>query len=496
MSDLRSVLDGRAAGVLLHVTSLPSPGPAGRLDGHAERFVDWLAEAGFRVWQVLPLGPTHADHSPYLSLSAFAGNPAFISLERLRDDPLLRDTWLARALAEFDRYDVEDLAAMLTLGGKEYSFQALPEASAFLDQHRYWLRDYAQFMTLRHAQGGRAWWDWPTGLRQRDPQAVRAELDRHLNYYRAVVIEQYLFQRQWGEVKRYANRRGVRLFGDMPLYVSQDSADVWAWRRYFTIDDDGHVTAQAGVPPDYFSSTGQVWGNPVFDWDALAADDFRWWVERVRRQLELLDLLRIDHFRGLQAFWRIPAGHDTAEHGEWVPAPGEQLLDQLRATLGALPLVAEDLGYITPEVEALRQKFHLPSMRVLQFAFDGGDDNPHLPNNYDENVVAYTGTHDNDTILGWYASLPPETRDYVRHRLGVPDGDERAVLEAMVRAILFSPALLAMLPMQDVLGLGPGNRMNTPGTTEGNWRWRFRWEQLHPDLTRHYHQLLTESGRC
>ncbi|MEA3292120.1 MAG: 4-alpha-glucanotransferase [Pseudomonadota bacterium] len=483
----------RQAGVLLHVTSLPSARGSGRLGRDARRFVDWLAEAGFSVWQVLPLTPTHDDLSPYLGFSSFAGNPNLIDAPSLQQDSALRESWLGQGLREADGIDGPGLVRRLQGLVKEHEPESLPGGTAFQHDNRGWLPDYACFMTLRHDQGGRAWLEWDAPLRDRNEAAVAAVVEREVDLYRAYLLEQYLFERQWRALKSYANRSGVSIFGDAPLYVAHDSADVWANRQFFALDDEGRPTQVAGTPPDMFSETGQIWGNPVYDWEALARDGFRWWISRIERQLGLYDLLRIDHFRGLQAYWSIPAGEETAVGGEWVEAPGDSLLQALRDRLGRLPLVAEDLGYITAEVDRLRERFGLPSMRVLQFAFDGSEDNPHLPRNTPVNAVAYTGTHDNDTVVGWYASLHPEAQAYVRATLGI--GSRDTVLETMIDGVLESPAQLAMLPMQDILGLGSEGRMNTPATIEGNWRWQFRWRQLEDAVATDYRRRLRHAGR-
>ncbi|MGF1642487.1 MAG: 4-alpha-glucanotransferase [Thiotrichales bacterium] len=483
----------RRAGVLLHVTSLPGEGAWGRFDRNARRFVDWMQDAGFSVWQVLPLGPTHGDRSPYLSLSVFAGNPDLITLEALSEDVGLANSWLTELFRGQSEYRREQLVAALEASGRRHSFQALPGANEFLQTNQDWLQDYAQFMTLRQHQQQRPWWEWPAALRHRERKPVREVLNACTDYYRAIVIEQYLFERQWQALKRYANARNISLFGDMPLYVSHDSADVWANREYFTVDADGQPTAVAGVPPDLFSDTGQLWGNPVYQWQALEEDGFSWWIDRVKRQMALFDLLRIDHFRALQAYWRIPAGAETAAGGVWVEAPGDALLEQLRAKLGGLPLVAEDLGYITAEVHQLREKYHIPGMKVLQFAFDGSHDNPHLPAFYTSESVAYAGTHDNDTVLAWFAALPESARSYIRSVLGVEAND--SILDGMIETLLGSDAGLVILTMQDILALGAGNRMNTPATATDNWHWRFRWEQLDPAVSGRYHELLEASDR-
>ena len=459
----------------------------------AFRFVDWLAERGFSVWQVLPLAPTHDDLSPYLGFSSFAGNPKLIDLSALAEDAELAGSWLREGLQEPDRGAGGDLALALAPFCREGAVEDLPGGAEFLRENCGWLPDYARFMTLRREQGGRFWVEWDPPLRDRDEAAMVAVLERRGDLYRAHLVEQYLFERQWRAVKRSANRAGISIFGDAPLYVAHDSADTWANRDYFALDGEGRASRIAGTPPDMFAETGQVWGNPVYEWDVLRRDGFRWWVARIRRQLRLFDLLRIDHFRGLQAYWSIPAGAETAAEGEWVEAPGAELLQALHNELGALPLVAEDLGYITPEVHALRRRSGLPTMRVLQFAFDGSPDNPHLPQNTPENAVAYTGTHDNDTTLGWFRSLHAEARDYVRTTLGI--GPEDDILDAMTGAVLGSPARLAVLPVQDLLGLGSEARMNLPGTVGGNWRWQLARDQLDEVEAERWRGRLAAAGR-
>lgn len=488
-----TILSTRRSGVLLHITSLPNESGQGKVDKNAWRFIDWLSAAGFSVWQTLPVGPTHADHSPYLGLSAFAGNPEIISLDTLLEDEALLQSWLGPGLQALETFSLPNLKAILSSKNTQYEFQSLPEAGNFLTKNRAWLQDYAQFMTVRHDQNNKAWWEWDSALQGRDPEAIRSVLYDNNTYYRTIILEQYLFERQWQSLKSYAGKKGVSLFGDLPLYVSLDSADVWANRRFFALDEQGQPSIVAGVPPDMFSETGQIWGNPVYNWAALEQDGFRWWVERIRRQHHLFDLVRIDHFRALQAYWAIPGGEETAINGQWIEAPGDELLSQLRSSLGELPFVAEDLGYITKEVDQLREKHHLPCMRVLQFAFDGKDDNPHLPERYDTNTAVYTGTHDNDTVISWFNNLHPEAQDFIRQKLGIT-ADE-PILDAMIQTVLNSKAALAILPMQDVLGLGSDNRMNTPGTIENNWNWQFSWDQLNPDISHKFKSLLAAAHR-
>ena len=478
------LLDRRRAGVLLHPTSLPGEGACGDLGADAHRFLDMLAECGVAVWQMLPLGPTHADLSPYQCLSVHAGDPRLISRRRVEEWGWLGSggsaadgNWLARAHAQFAR--MADASARLAL-------------EEFARVHGYWLEDYALYQALHQEQGGRPWWLWPEALRDRQPAALAQARDRLAAAVGLVRFEQFVFFRQWQELREHAAQRDILLFGDVPIFVAHDSADVWVYRQYFALDDDGQPRTVAGVPPDYFSKTGQRWGNPLYRWERMQADGFRWWRDRLRTQLALFDLLRLDHFRGFEAYWEIPAHEPTAVNGRWVVAPGEALFRALEEEFGRLPLVAEDLGLITEEVRALRAEFSLPGMRVLQFAFDGGADNPYLPHRHEANAVAYTGTHDNDTTLAWYEALPADRQAYVLDYLGAP-GD--AMPWPLMRAALESVAILAVLPMQDVLALGAGYRMNTPGTTTGNWRWRFAWDQITPQSLARLRHMVQLYGR-
>lgn len=451
------ILSHRRAGILLHPTSLPG----GTLGDEAHHFVDRLAACGITLWQVLPLGPTHADGSPYQCLSSHAGNPSLISLEHLRHEGWLgpSGTSLREAFAGFMRCARPD---------ERMAF------SAFLEEEAAWLEDYAMFVALREKHGGRAWYDWPPSLRDRDADALRqarVELHERIDLVR---FEQFVFFRQWHALRSHARRQGILLFGDVPIYVAHDSAEVWVRPDLFTVDAQGRAEEVAGVPPDYFSATGQRWGNPLYRWERHAADGFAWWKARFATQFKLFDLVRIDHFRGLEAYWAIPAACETAIDGRWVKAPGEALLSALREHFGHLPVVAEDLGIITDEVVALRQRHGLPGMRVLQFAFDGNPDNPYLPHNHTHDSVVYTGTHDNDTTLGWWSGLDDEARTRVLDYLG---HISEPMPWLLIRAALESVANLVILPLQDVLELGSEARMNTPGTTEGNWQWRFTWAQ-------------------
>jgi 4-alpha-glucanotransferase len=419
--------------------------------------VDWLASAGFTVWQILPVGPTGADGSPYWVRSDFAGNAAFLDPAELPDP-----------------------------NSSEYE--------AFVASSREWLDDYALFEVLSTAQGGRPWWEWPVELRERTPTGL-AEASRTLGAeLTRVKTQQFAFFVQWRRLLDYAHSRGVRLFGDLPFYVAPDSAETWAHRGSFQLDAVGRPVAVAGVPPDYFSETGQLWGNPLYDWEKLREHRFSLWRARIREQLRRVDVLRIDHFRALAAHWAVPAGAPDARGGEWRVTPGAELMRLVREDLGGdLPIVAEDLGVITDDVDALRKGFGLPGMRVLQFGFSGQGDNPHLPHMHDRDSVVYTGTHDNDTTLGWYTSLDERTRHEVDFFLRLSAG---SMPEALVRAALGSVGRLAVIPAQDVLSLGSQARLNTPGTVVGNWTWRLPTGALTPDLAGHYLRLNKVFGRA
>lgn len=486
-----SPFDRRRAGLLLHPTSLPGGHGNGDLGPDAYRFVEFLAACGFTVWQTLPLGPTQDDLSPYSAQSVHAGNPRLIALEPLVDAGWLRadggpgageDGWAYRR-----RRLSEARQGFQGRGGKDFA-----AFEAFRHQHRHWLDDYALYQAIRAANGQRAWFDWPSELRDRQPKALTSVRQHYAETITQCQFEQFLFDRQWTTLKRYANERGILMFGDIPLFVGYDSADVWAQRDVFLLDRDGRREVVAGVPPDYFSATGQLWGNPHYAWKRMQEDDFQWWKERIRTQLTQFDLLRIDHFRGLEAYWEIPASAKTAVVGRWQLAPGDALFKALKTEFGALPLVAEDLGIITPEVEALRDAHHLPGMKVLHFAFGGGADNPYLPHNHVVNSVVYTGTHDNNTTLGWLHELDERTRTHLFNYLG--GGPER-MPDLLVRAAFASVARLAVTPMQDVLALGGEHRMNQPGVADGCWRWRFRWDQVGHEVAGHYRHLLELYGR-
>jgi len=449
--------------------------------------VNFLADCRISVWQMLPVGPPQADGSPYQTSSVHAGSPRLIALEPLLErgwlrDPPEDDTDLAKAGALrrswkgfLERADNSDRAAL----------------AEFEAANAYWLDNYALFRAV-HDEQDASWWEWPLALRHRDPAALRsarARLAHDLSYIR---YEQFLFFSQWAVLRGHANAAGVLLFGDMPIFVAHDSAEVWACPEDFDLREDGSLRVVAGVPPDYFSATGQRWGNPLYRWDRMHADGFRFWIDRVRTQMRLFDMVRIDHFRGFESYWEIPAEEDSAINGSWVKALGDELFERLYRHFGRLPLVAEDLGIITPEVEALRKKYRLPGMKVLQFAFSGDPANPYLPSQHDLDCLVYTGTHDNDTTLGWYLSLDAPTRNAIQAYLGYPAED---MPWPMIRCALRSRCCLAILPMQDVLCLDGENRMNLPGTSEGNWSWRFAWNQVSSELTGQIRELVTLYGR-
>jgi len=483
---VKNPLTQRRAGVLLHPTSLPGKRDHGDLGQGARRFIDFLQAAGMIVWQMLPLGPTHADRSPYQCLSVHAGNRALISL-----DDLVAKDWLNAATAGNRLFD--ERLKQARSGFERLAIQADKTAYAeFRTTQACWLEDYALYQAIRETQNALSWYRWPAPLRDRDPAALESFRAEQAGLIEQVCFEQFLFFMQWSALRDYAHRHGVLLFGDVPIYVAHDSADVWANRELFTLDDAGKLEVVAGVPPDYFSETGQLWGNPLYRWDKIRKLDYRWWLDRFRTQLALFDLLRLDHFRGFEKYWEIPATAGTAVDGRWVEGPGEALFARLQQDFGELPLVAEDLGIITPEVDALRLGLGFPGMKILQFAFDGGDDNPYLPQNHELLSVVYTGTHDNDTTLGWYRQLDDAGREKVQEYM---PADTTAMPLAMIKTALESTSCLAIIPLQDLLGLGSNARMNTPGTSTDNWSWRFTWEQVSPELAQQLHALCVQAER-
>jgi 4-alpha-glucanotransferase len=462
----------------------------GSLGAEARRFVDFLQTSGFTIWQVLPLGPTHADHSPYQCLSVHAGSIDLISL-----DDLAASGWLDAAAIP-DGLDEAALCDCLVLARHGFQQNATPEEksgyAAFMDEHQCWLQDYSTYQVARQSFNSMSWLEWPADLRDRRDAALSRFREQNSELIEQVCFEQYVFFMQWQSLRRYASKQGVLLFGDMPIFVAHDSADVWAHRELFSTDETGALEVVAGVPPDYFSETGQLWGNPLYRWDRVQSNDFSWWIERFKTQLALFDVIRLDHFRGFEKYWEIPAAAETAVEGRWVEGPGAALFERLQQVFGELPLVAEDLGVITPEVDALRQRFGLPGMKILQFAFDGGATNPYLPHQHEKMSVVYTGTHDNDTTVGWYKALAEDGQQAVQEYLGYP---AEAMPWPLIRSALASVATLAILPMQDLLALGSEHRMNTPGSTGDNWCWRFEWEQLPEQLAERLQGLVELYGR-
>jgi 4-alpha-glucanotransferase len=485
------LIERRRAGVLAHVTSFPGPGPIGDLGSSALRFLDWAAAAGFSVWQLLPLHPLGSGGSPYDARSAFAGNTLLLSLE-----PLARDD-----RPESDRIDLEAAARRTDLGlaAAWHRFRERPdpqlraELDAFLDDRavRSWLDDWAAYAVLRRHHGGRGWNSWDEALRRREPQALAralAPLSAELDLER---FAQFLFRRQWRALRQEASRRGFAILGDLPFYIALDSADVWAHPELFALDERGQPTHVGGVPPDLFSATGQRWGQPVYRWDRMAEDGYAWWIERVRSELALVDLLRLDHFRGFVAYWEIEATCATAEIGRWAPGPGRALFDALGKALGSLPFVAEDLGVITPDVAELRDEIGLPGLHVAQFAF-GEDADQHRRASHRERDVVCSGTHDNDTLAGWLAALDADTRARVTETIpAVADGGAAALVEW----VYASPCRLSVVPLQDLLGLGSAARMNLPGRAAGNWTWRARASALTDERAASLLALAARSGR-
>lgn len=492
----------RSSGLLLHPTSLPGPHGIGDLGDSAYRFVDFLAAAGQHLWQVLPLGPTSLGNSPYTSFSAFAGNPLLISPDRLI------------ACAHLTAEDVQDLPAfpsntvaygevidwkskLLERAFTRFSQTASTADRAaftrFCETSRYWLEDYVLFMALHEAHGMRPWPTWPHDIARRHPDAInwwREHLAHRLFFHRYL---QYAFSSQWSAVKRYAAEHQIAIMGDIPIFVAHHSADVWANPGLFYLNETGYPSVVVGVPPDYFSKTGQLWGNPLYRWDEMAIRGYGWWIERFRATFSLVDYVRVDHFRGFEAYWEVPAHHKTAMRGHWVPGPGARLFEAVRAALGEVPIIAEDLGLITPEVHRLRESCGFPGMKVLQFAFGSDAANTHLPHNHSQHAVVYTGTHDNDTTLGWFSdpSLLKERKAVLQYS-GV---DAREMPWALIRLALASVADTAILPLQDVLELGSEARMNIPGRPSDNWGWRYTEDQLTDERAERLRDLTGVYGR-
>jgi 4-alpha-glucanotransferase len=490
----------RLSGVLLHPTSFPGLYGIGDLGPEAYKFVDFLVASGQSLWQVLPLGPTGYGDSPYACYSAFAGNTLLVSPEQLIKEGLLDS---APTASHHDRIDFGEahklkdqiLRRAYELYTKTTDTSLRSAFETFAQRQAHWLEDYALFRALKDAHGGVAWNEWePTLESARDE--LREEVEAHMFY-------QFLFFRQWFALKTYANERGIQVVGDLPIFVAQDSADVWTNPEQFKLDKNGKPIVVAGVPPDYFSSTGQLWGNPLYNWERMRADGFKWWIERVRATLTVVDIARVDHFRGFAACWEIPGGDKTAERGQWVEAPGKELFTAIRKTLGELPIIAEDLGVITPDVVALREEFGFPGMRILQFGFGSDSKNIDLPHNYVPNVVAYTGTHDNDTTVGWFQSVAGEgstrTAEQIERErkfcMDYLNTEGKEIHWDFIRGVLASVANTAIIPLQDLLGLGTEARMNLPNSTEGNWAWRYKPGALTDKIAARLKQLSELYGR-
>lgn len=474
----------RASGILLHPTSLPGPYGIGDLGPSAYRWVDWLAGAGCKLWQVLPLGPTGYGDSPYQCFSAFAGNPYLISPDLLLKESLLHPDDLVEAV-DFPA-DHVDYGAVISwklnlLERAFVRFKTSPELALqetfddFCLEQAGWLDDYALFMAIKEVNGGGSWTGWADALRKREPVALESEHRRLADAVKRFKFYQFIFYRQWFALREYAHQHAIRIIGDIPIFVAMDSADVWAHPDLFFLDEAGNPTVVAGVPPDYFSQTGQLWGNPLYRWDVHKYTGYTWWLSRLRAILGMVDFVRLDHFRGFAGYWEIPAGEETAVKGRWLPGPGADFFQAVEESLGELPIIAEDLGEITPDVIVLRDQFNLPGMKILQFGFSGPE-NVFLPHHYPHNCVTYTGTHDNDTARGWFETAPEDEAAFARGYLGIEQPEEFAW--KLIRAGWSSVAVFALAPMQDFLNLDTKARMNYPSKLGGNWQWRLTEEML------------------
>jgi 4-alpha-glucanotransferase len=503
----------RASGVLLHPTSLPGPYGIGEIGPEAHTLVKKLKEMGQGYWQILPLGPTSYGDSPYQSLSTFAGNPLWISFDLLLKEKLLSKEQLkSYPVFPEDSVDfgpvIQARFAALNAVCRSFSRNASPEKkaafNAFCEKNAYWLDDFALFVALKDAHNGVPWTQWEPELRSRQPEAIKQAKVTYRSASRYVKILQFLFDEQWTRLRSLCHANGIKIVGDIPIFVAHDSADVWAHPELFYLDDHGFPTVVAGVPPDYFSATGQLWGNPLYRWDLHRSTGYAWWIARMRKIFEMVDIVRIDHFRGFEQYWEIPAHEKTAINGRWIDGPKASLFEEMRRQLGELPIIAEDLGIITPAVEALRDQFKFPGMRILQFAF-GNDDkaSEYRPESYPPNCVVYTGTHDNDTTVGWFNSQAGQGSTRSQQEI---DKERRTILQYLrtdgheihwdlIDLALRSNANMAVIPMQDIMGLGSSARMNTPGVPGGNWKWRFKWEMLTPAMIERMHYITRATGR-
>jgi 4-alpha-glucanotransferase len=465
----------------------------------ARRFVELLADMGMSYWQLLPLSPPACGNSPYSAFSAFAGNPLLIDLDQIVDDGDLAEVRHEKGhnhtAVDYDAVSQHKMKLLHDAAVRFLANSAAPFKAEFWEfcNTTPWLHNYALFMALKQKYKGKSWDKWPAGaalLTVEKYEKFSVELGPEIGIQKYI---QWQFFRQWRQLKAYASARGIAIIGDIPIFVGYDSADVWSHRELFLLDPKGKPTVVAGVPPDYFSETGQLWGNPLYDWDEMGRQQYSWWIERFRAMFELFDIVRVDHFRGFEAAWHVPSKEKTAINGTWVTAPGTILFDVLSAVLGTLPVIAEDLGVITQEVVALRDRYNFPGMKIVQFAFDSGASNGYLPHNYQNNCVAYTGTHDNDTTAGWYQSLSQSQRDRVDFYVG---NHGKKPLESMLRALFMSVANTTIIPLQDLIGLGSESRMNVPGTAYGNWGWRFDWDMIGNSTVGHVRDQLECYGRC
>lgn len=467
----------RSCGILMHITSLPSPYGIGTFGKEAEKFADWLRDAGQKYWQVLPIGPTGYGDSPYQPFSTFAGNPLLIDLDELVETGLITKQMCEDADFGADPsyvdYDKVNSTKMQLLREAYNSFTDDVGYTSFIRTEADWLEDYALFTALKDRFGGKPWTEWDEDIKLRKPEAVLLYKEELADEIRFVKFVQYIFYRQWDRFHRYCNKNGIQLIGDIPIYVSPDCADVWAQPELFELDERRNPARVAGVPPDYFSATGQLWGNPLYDWDAMQKDSYKWWIKRIGKATDCFDMLRIDHFRAFDTYYAIPFGEKTAEHGTWEKGPGMELFNAIKNDLGDVNIIAEDLGDIFDSVKVLLKDSGFPGMRVLQFGFNPEfSDNDHLPHHYPENCCAYTGTHDNATIMQWYKEADEKSRRmakrYLKPRLF------ESINMCFIRNVYASPARLAVIPMQDVIGLGKEGRMNVPSTVGGNWNWRMK----------------------
>ena len=482
-----NILDDRRSGVLLHITSLPGSGAQGCLNAEAFHFIDFLAAAGFGAWQILPIVPTHDDLSPYNSISSFAGNPNLLDF-----DDLSQRGWITRGEEEFDKAD----NALWRNIYKQYlsteDESDIELFNHFVEQQNSWLTDYALYLLIKDKFSGAPWYEWPKQYRRRQVDALTQFLEKNHEAVHSIYFQQYLFYRQWQNIKDHAREKNVKIIGDMPIFVAHDSVDCWCNPQMFKLDKRGMPTVVAGVPPDYFSETGQRWGNPCYDWSHMQKNNFFWLKSRLDHHFTLFDITRIDHFRGFAACWEIPADDEFAINGRWQVTPGKKLFNRLLKDYTSLPIIAEDLGIITEDVEQLRDNFGFPGMKILQFAFDGNADNPYLPHQHISNSVVYTGTHDNDTTVGWYETLDENTQDHIMEYFSYP---AERMPWPMGKSALASVAKLAIIPMQDLLELDSSRRMNTPGTVEDNWKFRFQWQELSENLATRLYAMNERYGR-